>query len=221
MMPIARFVPGARPRPAASLALSLLAAALWLVAAAPARAATIDFDDLADLSDAAAAGVPVVSLSSALVLSEASVAMLLGYDAAGRWATSGSQGILNSLGPVITFSFAAPVASFAIDVLGLDKDGVTLPIGLFGYQGDVLVASAISDPSQIGDSGLHEQTLSIAGSFTSIRLGALVTCGAEPCFATEGSTLFADTAVFRFAPEPGVAALVALGLALAAGRNRR
>jgi hypothetical protein len=219
--PIARPFRGARPRPAAPLALPLLAAALWLLAAAPARAATIDFDDLPDLSDAAAASIPGVEISNAQVLSEASVAILLGYDAAGRWATSGSQGVLNSLGPVITFSFASEVTSFSIDVLGLDKDGVTLPIGLFGYQGDVLVASAISDPSQIGNSGLHEQTLSLVGSFTSFRLGALLPCGAEPCFAEEGSTLFADTAVFRYAPEPGAAALLALGLAAAAGRSRR
>lgn len=219
MTRIARRSRAARPLAAR---LPLYAAAFALLAAAPAGALQLDFDALPDLSDAAAASLPGVSLSPALVLSEASVEALLGYVPGGTWATSPEQGILNALGPVITFSFPVPVTSFAIDVLGLPSDGVTLPIALAGYVGDELVASAVSDPSALGDSGLHEQRLALEGAaFTSIRLGALVECDGEACFADFSSTVFADCATFEPVPEPGTLALVALGLAGLAGGIRR
>jgi hypothetical protein len=202
--------------------LSLLAASWCLLAAAsPAHAASVGFDDLPDLSDAAAATLPGVSVSSAQVLSETSIGLLLGYDATGTWATSGDQGILNSLGPVITFTFAGTVASFSIDVLGIEKEGVTLPIALYGFQGETLVASIVSDPSLIGDSGLHEQSLSLTGAFSSVRLGALADCAGVPCFSDEGTTFFADTARFAAVPEPRALALLGLSCVLLGRRSRR
>lgn len=185
-----------------------------VLAAAPASAATIDFDDLPDLSDAAAATFPGASVSPAQVLSEDSIGILLGFAADGVWATSGSQGILNSLGPVITFTFDVSVLDFAVDVLGIGRDGVTLPIALRGFQGDSLVATVVSDPAQLGDSGLHEQRLLLDGGvFTRVEIAALTLCGEEFCVSTEGTTFFADTASFSPVPEPGTLAMLIIGLA--------
>jgi hypothetical protein len=87
----------------------------------------------------------------------------------------------------------------------------------------VLAATAVSDPTQIGDSGLHEQRLAIGGAaFTSVRLGALAAaCDPADCFAPQGGTVFADGATFAPVPEPGTLALVALGLAALARGARR
>jgi hypothetical protein len=157
------------------------------------------------------------------VLSEQSIGILLGYAADGLWATSGSQGILNSLGPVIHFAFDVAVVSFSVDVLGLDKDGITLPIALRGFQGDSLIETVISDPAQIGDSGLHEQRLALAGGpFTRVELLALTLCGEELCPSGEGATFFADTVDFAPIPEPGTLGMLVIGLsALSIRRIRR
>lgn len=212
-------------RPGAWFARAALVVPLpWLLAivlgVAPASAVGIDFDDLPDLSDAAAATLPGVSLSPAQVLSEESIGVLLGYAATGVWATSGSQGILNSLGPVIGFTFDVAVLAFAVDVLALDRDGITLPIALRGFQGDSLVATVISDPAQIGDSGLHEQRLSLDGGlFSRVEIAALTLCGEDLCVSQEGTTFFADTATFSPIPEPGTLGMLLIGLAALSSRR--
>ncbi len=203
-------------RRSGSLALGL-AFALLLASAAPAAAVDLDFDDLASLSDVASAVLPGVSVSTALVLSEADAASLTGFSTAGTWATSGANGLLNTLAAKITLTFSQPVTDFAIDILSIEKDGVTLQILLSGSDG----TSVLSDTTQIGNSGFHEQRLSLSGLFTSVELGAVFPCAAPlPCFSGETTTFWVDSASFTPVPEPGTLMLLGAGLGLLA-RSRR
>ena len=191
-----------------------------LPVAAPAPALVIGFDDLPSLSDAAAASLAGgVSASASLVVSESDAGLLTGLPAAGTWATTGANGLLNTLGATVVFTFAAPVTSLSVDVLSIAKDGVTYAIELVGYAGATPVASAVSDPSLVGDSGLHEQALGLAGSFTSVAIRAVAPCAGGLCAVNETSTFFLDT--LQVVPEPGTAALLALGLAGVARFGRR
>jgi len=190
----------------------------------PAAALDVGFDDLPSLSDVANATLPGVSVSTALVLSETD-AVALGYPALGTFATSGTQGLLNTLAPAVTFTFTAPVTSFSIDILSLARDGVTLPIQLRAFGGGPNpISSTTSDPSRIGDSGYHEQRLAVAAQpgtlFSSVDLVALTGCGGSLCPSTETSTFWLDSASFTPVPEPGSMALLGGGLALLAGLGR-
>ena len=205
-----------------------LALAVSLALAAPAAALEIDFDDLAAGSDVATATLPGVSVSTALVLSETQVGILTGFPAQGKWATSGMNGLLNTLAPSITFTFDVPVTSFSIDVLSLEKDGVTLPIALEGFFDlTSLSLTEISDPALIGDSGLHEQRLTLtapaSSSFTRVTLQAVASCSGSPCISTQTSTFWLDSASFTPIPEPGTPMLLGEGFVLLAGlaRGRR
>lgn len=203
---------GRLPLPAFVLAL--------FAVAAPAPALVIGFDDLPSLSDAAAASLAGgVSTSAALVVSESDAGLLTGLPAAGTWATTGANGLLNTLGSAIVFTFAAPVSSLTVDVLSIARDGVTYAIELVGYAGATPVASAVSDPSLLGDSGLHEQELALTGAFTSVAIRAVAPCAGGLCAVNETSTFFLDT--LQVVPEPGTAILLALGLGGIARFGRR
>ena len=197
--------------PSARLPAAVIALLFALLAPPAADATHVGFDDLASPSDVAIASLPGVSVSTALVLDEADLETLTGIPAAGTFATSGTNGLLNTYAPDIVFTFSVPVTSFSIDVLSISNDGVTLPVLLEAFQGATLEAATTSTISNVGDSGYHEETLFIAGLFTEIRL------------STDGvstSSFWLDSATFTPVPEPGTAALAAAGLALLSGMAR-
>lgn len=209
-------------RSAAALLLPLLLAGLSLVPVRAAEAVTIDFESAASGSDAAAIGASGLRIGGALVLSEAFVEMLLGYPAAGTWNTTpgGANGALNTLAARITLDFDVAIESFAVDVLALpDADGEPGRVRIDAWAGDVFVASAVSDAGAIGDSGLPEATLSLAGSgITRIEIGpepgACLACPALP------TSVWIDAVRFEPIPEPATAALLGLTLAALAASRR-
>lgn len=211
-------------RSAAALLLPLLLAGLSLVPVRAAEAVTIDFESAASGSDAAAIGASGLRIGGALVLSEAFVEVLLGYPATGTWNTTpgGANGALNTLAARITLDFDVAIDSFAVDVLALpDADGEPGRVRIEAWAGDVFVASAVSDAAAIGDSGLPEATLSLAGSgITRIEIGPEI--GACPSCPALPTSVWIDAVRFEPIPEPATAALLGLSFAaLAANRRTR
>jgi len=218
-----RPAPGRRARrPPSPSRLSLAGAALataWLSLGGAAQASTlIDFESLASGTDAAAASLPGVAISGALVLDEASVEFLLGVPAAGTWNTTpgGSHGALDALATEIGLAFASPVTSLSVDVLALPNDqGGAGVVRLQAFDGNALVASDASDPGEVGDSGFPEGTLSVSAA----RITRAVLCSDDAGSCLDPgvpSRFWIDDLSFEAVPEPESLALLSLGLAFLA-----
>ena len=200
-----------------------LVSGLALAGVAP--AATIDFEAAAPGSDVAALGEPGATLSGGLVLSEDFVTDLLGFPAGGSWNTTpgGTNGAINTLAAEIAIDFALAVTSVSVDVLALpDLAGAPGSVLLLAFAGADLVGSDLSDPAAIGDSGLPEDTLAVAG----LGITRALLCAPNPDAPTSclepgvPTTLWIDQLTFAPIPEPGTLTLTALALAACAAFRR-
>jgi hypothetical protein len=163
-----------------------------------------------------------MSVLDGLVLSESDAAFLLGVDTAG-WATSGDQGVLNALLPVVEFLFDTTITLFRLSVVALPGPfGEPVPVVVQGFSGDTLVATALSDVGRAGPDGSHDDWLGIQDGFLGfdrVRVfAALGPCSGEDCEVGTTTSFFADTVKYirgepRGVPEPGVAVLAMAALA--------
>jgi hypothetical protein len=195
---------------AATLGLSLLAAA-------PAGALTsIDFDSLPSLSDVATAPLAGVSLSSALVVSEADAAVLTGFNTS-AWANSGVNGLLNVYGGgALTIDFAQAITTFGIRLLALPSDLIVpATVTLSFFEGTSLLSSI----------DLTAGGADLPGGFrvvaydASLPSGTITRAVISPD-SGDPTTFFVDDLTFTPVPEPGTALLISLGLgALVATRR--
>lgn len=211
------------------LALGLFALVLGLAAASPSAAAgssVIDFDGAPNGADAATLLWPGVTIGSALVLDEATIEALTLHEAVGSWATSGSQGLFNSLAADVIFLADGPFESMSLQIVGLPRpDAGFFQVEAQLWSGDDLVDQIVSDGVTLGDSGLHEATLMSDGFIADrlvVRTVASVTCGDSTCLEPSElrDTLFLDDLVLGSVPEPGVASLLGMALLGFALRGR-
>ncbi len=196
---------------------ALALAGMLGVAGADARAASVNFDDLASFSDAATASNGSVTLGTNLVLSQADAQATTGFDTTG-WATSEPNGVLNTYAPVQTFVFSTPVSDFGVDVVGLpDGLGGYTSVLLQAYRGATLVGIDVLDTGLFGPSGLPQEHLGANGfQIDRVTLTPVTVSGeALPVFelVDETTTYFFDSVTFTPVPEPGTALLLFAGLA--------
>lgn len=184
---------------------------------------TVECFDAEPSGSAASAGsFGDMSVVDGLILSEADASFLLGMDTTG-WATSGAQGVLNSLQPVIEFLFDSTLSLFHLSVLALPGPfDEPVPVVLQGFRGDTLVATDLSNISLTGPDGTHQDLLTVLdGSlgFDRVRVfAALAPCSGADCEIGATTSVFVDTVEYmRLAgpcdvPEPGAFALALAGL---------
>lgn len=207
-----------------NLALALLGSVLL---AAPGTALVIDFEAAPNGSDAAAFDWGGVAIGPALVLDETTVEALTLHSAVGTWATSGSQGLLNSLAPELSFTSAVPFSSFSLSFLSLPRpDQGFYQLYAQVWSGSQLVVELMSDGQTTGDSGLHEGVFSsnlFQGDRLVIQAVELTSCGLGQCVQPLGvrDSFFVDDLQLQTVPEPATAMILLLGAAGVAARARR
>jgi hypothetical protein len=188
--------------------------------------AVVCFDAEPSGSAASAADFGDLTVLDGLVLSESDAAFLLGLDTAG-WATTGDQGVLNSLLPAIEFLFDATVTLFRASVVALPGPLGAVPVVMQGFSGDTLVATAVTDVSRGGDDGLYGDWIGIQDGFLGfdrVRVfAALGPCAGPDCETGPTTSFFLDTVKYvrgepRGVPEPGAAVLALAALVGLAGR---
>jgi len=182
----------------------------------------ICFDDLVSGTASSAATFPHVEISDALVLSETHAGFLLGFDTS-SWATTGDQGILNSLLPAVDLWFDVPIDRFRVDVVALPgPTGAPVPVVLQAFLGGNLVHTVLTDVGLVRSDGTHRGQLLIDVRADHVRLfAALGPCAGADCEVGPTTSFFADSVKF-LVPEPGTAALLSLTASgLAALRSRR
>lgn len=179
------------------------------------------FDDLASLTATSAASLPFVSVVDATVFSEADAASALGLDTS-SWATSGDQGILNSLVRVVEFAFAPGVTQFGVDVLALTPPPGS-PVVVQGLRGGSLLDTRLSSVSgvPVGGSDAVRVLLERSSGYDRVRLFlASGPCSGADCQLDPNGLFFADTVKFTV-PEPRIASLLGLaGIGLMTARRR-
>lgn len=181
------------------------------------------FDDVPSLSAASAASLPGVAVNDATVFSEAHAALALGF-VTDDWTTSGDQGLLNSLVPVVSFHFDTRVASLSIDVVELPgTSGSDAPVALHAFRNGVLVDALVSSASgvPVTDSDALRLALATTGGVDRIDLFvAADDCTGADCLVDPAGNFFADTLQFQV-PEPrGLALAVCTGIMMLGVRRR-
>lgn len=205
-----------------------LLAVLFASAAFAGETPTIDFDAAPNGADTATLDWPGVSIEGALVLDEATIEALTLHAASGVWATSGTQGLLNSLSDAVTIDAHGPFEAFSVEVIGLPRpdEGFFLVEAQLFHAGEV-VDTLTSDGVTLGDSGLHEARFDAADFFADrlvLRTVFVADCGDLPCIepSEQRDSLFLDDLTIEFVPEPdGVVLGLGAVLGLAALRRVR
>ncbi len=211
---------GAVSRRVRSIGTSLLLSGVVAIFsfATPSLALVIDFEAAPNGSDAASFDWGTVEIGSALVLDETTIEALTLHTAVGTWATSGSQGLFNSLAPEISFASDAPFSAFSLSFLSLprpDQGFYQLLAQL--WSGDQLVGQLLSDGQTTGDSALHEGVFSASGFLADrlvVQAVEQTSCALGLCAEPLGlrDNFFVDDLQFQTIPEPTVTLLLLLGM---------